>query len=325
VACAEKLGIISSQRASELLGSSLRSLAKMPLYNGELPNREYNTVTAAMSGPKAVAGKGTGWSALDVGRLLIWLKIVTAWHPEYAGLTREIVGRWKFSRLARAGEMYGVYYGGAREYQRQEGRLGYEQYSASGYERWGIPMEKAKDYVETRPVEVLGVKLAADKRNVPYLTSEPFLLAAFELGTIDSTYTALTNNLYSAQERRWEMTHQLTAASEDSLDRAPWFVYFNIYYQGQSWQCRDHSGQLSPHNCGFSTKAAFGWAGLLDDDYSRLLEENARMLGSPDGYLAGQYPDGQKNASLNINTNAVILEAMLYRHRGRHAFLETNP
>jgi hypothetical protein len=186
-------------------------------------------------------------------------------------------------------------------------------------------MKKAKGYAETQPVQVLGVKLAADKRNLPYLTSEPFLLAAFELGALDPTYTALTRDLYRVQERRWESTHDLTAASEDSLDRAPWFVYFNIYYQGQSWQCRDHSGRLASGACGFSTKAAFGWAALIPDDYSRLLEESARTLGSADGYLAGRYPDGQKNTALNINTNAVILEAMLYRQRARHAFLETNP
>ena len=221
--------------------------------------------------------------------------------------------------------MFGVYYGGTNEYRRQEGRLGYEQYSASGYERWGIPMKRAKGYAETEPIEILGVKLAVDKRNMPYLTSEPFLLAAFEIGAIDEQYTALTGNLYRAQERRWEATHELTAASEDSLDRAPWFAYFNIYYQGKAWQCRSHSGEPSPENCGFSTKAAFGWAALFDDDYARLLEQRARTLASDKGFLAGQYPGGQRNTALNINTNAVILEAMLYRQRGHHAFLETDP
>jgi hypothetical protein len=221
--------------------------------------------------------------------------------------------------------MFGLYYGGAKEYRRQEGRLGYEQYSASGYELWGIPMKKSEDYLQTRPIEVLGIELAADQRNVPYLTSEPFLLAAFEVGAVDPTYSTLTSNLYRAQQRRWETTGELTAASEDSQDRAPWFAYFNIYYQGQAWQCRDHSGLPSPGSCGFSAKAAFGWAALFDDDYARLLEDTARTLASADGYIAGKYPDGKRNAAMNINTNAVILEAMLYRHRGRRPFLEAMP
>ena len=185
-------------------------------------------------------------------------------------------------------------------------------------------MKRAKDYLETSPVEVLGVRLAADKRNVPFLTSEPFLLAAFELGSIDPTYSALTKSLYRAQEQRWETTQELTAASEDSLDRAPWFVYFNLYYKGKTWNCSDHSGSASPGSCGFSTKAAFGWAAIFDDDYSHLLEEAAQALGSPDGYVAGTYPGGRTNTALTINTNAVILEAMLYRQRGRRAFLENN-
>jgi hypothetical protein len=325
VACAEQLGIIPRKRADDLLRSALGTLVKLRLYNSELPNREYTTATAGISGPKAVAGKGTGWSALDVGRLLIWLKIVTAWHPEYAGVTREIVARWKFDRLAHEEEMFGVYYGGSSEYHRQEGRLGYEQYSASGYEIWGVGMKRAKDYVETRPIQVLGVELAEDKRNLPFLTSEPFLLAAFEVGTIDPKYTILTENLYRAQQLRWQNTNEITAASEDSLDRAPWFTYYNISYQGHAWECRSHSGESSPENCGFSTKAAFGWAALFDDDYSQLLEKTAKTLASADGYLAGRYPGGKPNTSLNINTNAVILEAMLYRQRGRRAFLENTP
>jgi hypothetical protein len=325
VACAEQLGVISPQRAGELLAPSLRTLAKLRLYNAELPNREYNTATAAISGPKATLAKGTGWSALDLGRLLIWLKIVSVWHPEYAGLVREIVQRWKFTRLAHGEEMFGIYNGGAREFLRQEGRLGYEQYSASGYGLWNVSLKRAKDYSDTRPVQVLGIDLAADQRNLPFLTSEPFLLAAFELGEIDPRYTTLTRNLYQAQQRRWETTHELTAASEDSLDRPPWFAYFNIYYQGQPWQCRDHSGLPSASNCGFSAKAAFGWASLFDDDYARLLDQEARSLTSPGGYVAGKYSGGRRNGALNINTNAVILEALLYRRRGRRAFLEALP
>jgi hypothetical protein len=115
----------------------------------------------------------------------------------------------------------------------------------------------------------------------------PFLLAAFDVGAVDTRYTTLTENLYHAQKRRWQTTHEITAASEDSLDRAPWFTYYNVSYQGHGWECRSHSGEPSPNNCGVSTKAAFGWAALFDDDYSQLLEKTARTLASADGYLAG--------------------------------------
>jgi hypothetical protein len=184
-------------------------------------------------------------------------------------------------------------------------------------------MNKARGYADTQRVDVLGVHLAVDKRNVPNFTSEPFLLAAFELGTIDDTFAKLTRDMYRAQERRWETTKELTAASEDSLDRAPWFVYFSVAYQGRTWQCPKHSGKPSTNNCGFSTKAAVGWAALFGDSYSKLLEDKARSLVSPDGYIGDAYPGGKRNTSLNINTNALILEAMLFRQRGRHAFLET--
>jgi hypothetical protein len=324
-ACAEKLGLISAERGSEILGRALATLANLRLYNDELPNREYSTVSAAISGPKATGDRGTGWSALDVGRLLIWLRIVGAWHPEHAAATEKIVKRWKFTRLARQAEMFGTYHDGTREYHRQEGRLGYEQYAASGYERWGIPMRRALDYQETQAIRAFGIELLADRRNVPYLTSDPFLLSAFELGSIDGTYTKLTRGLYLAQQRRWETTREITAATEDSLDRAPWFTYYSVFYRGALWDCRTHSGGPSPGNCGFSSKAALGWASLFDEPYSKLLDEAARPLASPEGFLSGRYPGGKANTALNINTNAVILEAMLYRQRDRKSFLEKNP
>jgi hypothetical protein len=96
----------------------------------------------------------------------------------------------------------------------------------------------------------------------------------------------------------------------------PWFVYFSVAYQGRTWQCPKHSGKPSTNNCGFSTKAAVGWAALFGDSYSKLLEDKARSLVSPDGYTGDAYPGGKRNTSLNINTNALILEAMLFRQRG---------
>jgi hypothetical protein len=321
VACAEKLGLIPAERASELLGRALGTLNTLKLYGAELPNREYNTAHATMSGP-GTPGKGTGWSALDVGRLLVWLKIVEQWHPEQANLIRATVSGWKFGRLAKDQEMFGIYNTGLREQYRQEGRLGYEQYSASGFELWSVPMKHAKDYAETEPVQVLGIELRADKRNLPHLTSEPFLLAAFELGALDPQFTQLTENMYQVQQRQWKATGAITAVSEDSLDRVPWFTYFDVYYQGRTWQCRNHAGEPSQTGCGFSTKAALGWSSLFEDDYARLLDQTARALASPGGYIAGLYPDGKQNAVLNVNTNAAILEAMLFRRRGKRPFVE---
>jgi inorganic pyrophosphatase len=140
-------------------------------------------------------------------------------------------------------------------------------------------MNKARGFADTQRIDVLGVHLAVDKRNVPNLTSEPFLLAAFELGTIDDTFSKLTRDMYRAQERRWETTKELTAASEDSLDRALWFVYVSVAYQGRTWQCPKHSGKPSTNNCGFSTKAAVGWAALFGDSYSKLLERQSPISG----------------------------------------------
>jgi uncharacterized protein DUF3131 len=113
-----------------------------------------------------------------------------------------------------------------------------------------------------------------------------------------------------------------TAVSEDSLDRDPWFNYFDVYYQGLACQCLSNSGLPVANGCGFSAKAALAWSSLYSDDYARLLETAARPLASRGGFLTGLHPGGKANTILNINTNAIILEAMSFRQRGRRAFLE---
>lgn len=320
VACAMQLGVLPTPRGHEMLARAIRTLAGIKLYNGELPNRTYHTGTAVFDGAQAI--KGSGWSALDIGRLLIWLRLISTWYPEHAPAIAAVVGRWKFDRVAQQGAMYGTLYNGSREYLRQEGRLGYEQYSARGYVMWGLPMTRAIGYGDTLPVQVNQVALLADQRNLPFLTSEPFLLAAFELGALDTTFTRLTTGLYQAQQQRWRDTGTVTAITEDSINRSPWFVYYNVSYQGRMWHCVDHTGKPAADMCGLSTKAALGWASLFDDDYALLLEQTALPFHGPQGFWAGRYESAATNTVLSINTNAVILEAMLFRQRGRRAFAQ---
>jgi hypothetical protein len=72
-----------------------------------------------------------------------------------------------------------------------------------------------------------------------------------------------------------------------------------------------------------STKAAISYAALYDDPYAIELQQAAEDLVHPlYGYYAGKYERGGINVSLNLNTNAIVLEAMLYRKLGRRAFLK---
>ena len=88
--------------------------------------------------------RGYGWSALDLGRLLICLKIVGT-DPRHADRTAAIVKRLKTDKLTRDGYMLGTTLesnGLLRSY--QEGRLGYEEYSARGFQLWGRSTESSE-------------------------------------------------------------------------------------------------------------------------------------------------------------------------------------
>ena len=61
---------------------------------------------------------------------------------------------------------------------------------------------------------------------------------------------------------------------------------------------------------------------MYDDAYAVSVFDAVKDAFDPQrGYYAGIFNTGRRNGSLNINTNAVILEAMLYRHLGRQSFL----
>jgi len=60
----------------------------------------------------------------------------------------------------------------------------------------------------------------------------------------------------------------------------------------------------------------------MDDEYSRRLGEAVINLNQPRfGFYGGIFENGEVNKSRNINTNAVVLEAMLYLKRGGNSFL----
>src|SRR5262249_49069031 len=63
---AEQLGLLDSGQFATDLGLLLDTLAVLPLYHQELPNREYDTRTGRMVDVKGRPSNiGSGWSTLD--------------------------------------------------------------------------------------------------------------------------------------------------------------------------------------------------------------------------------------------------------------------
>jgi hypothetical protein len=324
--CAEQLRVISKAQFADLLQQQLASLAKMPLYDNALPNREYNIATLAMHDPAVpLSVRGTGWSTTDMGRLLIWLKIAANWYPEFAATIHNLVGRWALTRMASDGQAYGGYLKHGRGAVRQEGRLGYEQYAATGLALWGLDMHQALRFDSTERFDLLGVPLLRDTRNLASLTSEAFFLARMELGQLSPVFDQLEHALFEVQEKYAALKGTLIAVSEDSIDCPPWFLYNSVCFERRPWACVNPAGVAYPDLACVSTKTAVAWCALYDRPYvARVFDAVKSALDPHRGYYAGVFIAGAVNRSLNINTNAVILESLLYRRLGRQSFLSAS-
>lgn len=327
LSAARRLGIVDAAEFDRRMTLALHSLARLPLVDGALPNKFYSVATLGMVDN---AGKplsaGAGWSALDIARMLLALDVVAWQYPGHAQEARSVVARWDLSRIAHGGELYGAAAGPDGVLKSfQEGRLGYEQYAASGYALFGIDAREALDY---RPqlgfVDVYGVKLPIDRRDPKqygarnFVVSEPYLLSGLEFG-LDSASEELAWRVYSAQQRRFEKTGVPTAVSEDHLDRAPYFAYNAVYSDGKAWNTITEAGEEVPALRTLSVKAAFGWYALYRSGYAaKLIDAVAGLRDAEHGWYAGRYEaDGAPNRVLTANTNAVVLESLAYVAGGR--------
>ncbi len=324
---AEDLGLASHAEVRRRLERTLESLAALPLCAGTMPNKAYDTRTLAMTDyGNHPAPQGIGWSALDIGRVLVPLAQVVRSDPELTPLVERAVGRWNLAALSDGDRLWGASRGidGALQHH-QEGRLGYEQYAARALLPWGVGAPAALDYrAQLELVQVGGAPVPRDTRMPRQhggthnaTLSEPWVLIGLEQG-FDAVSLPLARAVLAAQERRAGESGRLTAVSEDALDRAPGFAYSAVLNGDEAWTAFLPDGTPVPEDLVFSAKAAVGWGVLFEGAYPRRLLSAAAELAQPRrGVWAGRYDaTGEPNRVLSLNTNAVVLEALSVRERG---------
>lgn len=325
VISAKRIGLIKDSEFDRRVQKFLETMLVLPLYDNKLPNKVYNTKTLEMVDYKNQAiEKGLGWSAIDIGRLMVPLNILVWNYPQFTTQVKAITSQWDLNAVIKNGEMYGALNENNTTIYLQEGRLGYEEYAAKSFQLIGLDVSNAIDYTSWLEfVNIDGVNVPTDTRTPEeftaynYVVSEPYILDGIEYGW-DQMSKEFAGRVYRAQEAHYENTGKLTAVSEDNIDQAPYFVYNTVFTDGKKWHAITEDGEDASEFKTLSTKAAFGWYMLYETDYTKKLIDAVSNLNDPEkGWYSGLYDKtGQPNKVLTANTNGIILESIAYKKTG---------
>ncbi len=336
---AYELCIIDRNEFSHRMIRLLATLNALDFFRGEVPNKVYNTLTAAKVDYANQPGE-IGFSALDLGRLLIWLRIVKERYPMFASAIDQSILRWSFCNMIdERGMMFGatVLPNGETLYV-QEGRLGYEEYAAKGFQLWGFNTDLASQAEPYDWVRTYGVDIPFDRRDPRLLTAhnyvvtESYVLDALEfnwdrandhstdhLHHSDPRSRDFAERIYAAQRARYEATGILTARTEHQLAVPPYFVYDTIYTDGYAWNTITEDGQHVPEHAAIALKGALGLWAVWEDDYTDRLFAAIKDLYNPEkGFYEGLYENGSGVIeTYTSNNNGIMLATLLHKTQGK--------
>lgn len=336
---ARELGIIDKKIFDDRMVAILKTFNEIELYRGEVPNKVYHTKTAKKVDYTNKPGE-IGYSALDIGRFLIWLKIIKERYTEYSDSIDSVLLRWNYCNVVtEKGMMYGAHgKKGKKTVYVQEGRLGYEEYAAKGFELWGFNTELAAKPEPYEIIKLFGHQVPYDARDPRrlkahnYVVAESYVLDGIELNwdlandriSSDSSHTVpwmadFAQRIYKVQEARYEHTGILTARTEHQLAGSPYFVYDTIYTDGYAWNTITESGRYVPKYAAIALKGAIGMWGLWDTPYTDLLfSAVADLYDEKKGFYEGRFENGSGLIKTHTaNNNGIIMEVLLYKEQGK--------
>jgi hypothetical protein len=329
---ARELKFIDGAQFDERFRRVIHFLNITELYDGRVPNRAYS---AQSWKPLTAAGKEgqQGWSSIDLGRLLIWLRIARDRYPQYSEYIDKAVVRWNFCDVIDAD---GALYGGLRIDGRtkvyQEGRLGYEEYAAAGFRMWGFRPDRAAALEPSAHLIVNGISLPVDARDprttgvaAPIVTMPSVLLGLeldwrdrADLPDQDKPLETIADRVYQVQEARYRREQIYTARTDHPISRPPYFVYDSIASGGYPFNTTGDDDSQQPTASLVSTRAVFGMWALWNTDYTTKLMSVIESLNRKDrGWFEGRFEQsGGAEELITSSTNAVVLEALLYKTSG---------
>jgi len=333
---AREIGLINERDFDLRMSQLLRFLNTMELSDGKLPNKAYSAISG-----KAVnfanEQKDTGWSAVDIGRLLMWMKITQQRYPRYAEYFDKAALRWDFCQVIDGkGVLYGASREGGQLVKYQEGRLGLEQLAGAGFSAWGLPTGVAASLPKTEVANILGQRVHFDARDprtsgapAPVLTM-PYVYMGMEQSwrnpetavparsAVTPTFRQLAETVYRVQEARYLKEGLFTARSDYRTPSPPYQVLDSVYASGYAWNTVDSENKEYESLALVSTRAAFGLWALWQTDYTDRLIDLVQSFHDPQrGWYEGRLEaTGAPQTNITLTTNAAVLQALLFKVKG---------
>ncbi|WP_176442311.1 DUF3131 domain-containing protein [Noviherbaspirillum humi] len=333
---AYELELIEQREFDTRIAKILNFLYKMPLSYGAVPAKVYNIESGAMvnfgNQPEDI-----GWSATDIGRLMMWMKITGERYPRFREYFDKVVFRWNFCKVIDdCGTMFGASRSQGQSTEYQEGRLGYEQLTSAGYAVWGFDTKHSASLEGMEAFNIFGRRIYYDARD-PRLTKAqapvatmpyalmgmefgwryPSRLAMSEAGGID--LRKLANDVYQVQEERYRRENVFTARTDYQIKEAPYQVLDSVFAAGYPFNTIGNDGKEYPDLALVSTKAAFAMWAVWPTGYTDELIKVVQSLYDPErGWYEGRLEkSGAIQENITLSTNAAVLESLMFKAWGQ--------
>jgi hypothetical protein len=354
---AHRLGLIDDYEFDHRITPLLEFLNNMQLSYGQLPNAFYAADSGKMvdsagnsfgqgsdddkkDGDRSEAQQDkAGWSAIDIGRLLIWLQNLRSYAPQYAEYIDKSVLRWSFCQVIDdCGGLHGINRNSSKKPPSRypEEPLGYQEYALMGYTAWGFSQPRNKSVQPA--ARIYGIDMPGSREDSRKtgssnpLVSTPYLLQGLEFNwdrlddqtsldshSSDAEAAELAKRIYAVQERRYQQERIFTARAECRHSKKPYILYDAIFADGYAWNTVTPEGEVHNDLSLVSTSAAFSmwtlWKTSYTDDLMRLIS----TLHDPErGWFEGRREkDGGYEQTISCATNAMVLEVLHYKAHGK--------
>jgi hypothetical protein len=268
---------------------------------------------------------GSGWSAEDLGRLLLWLRVLGGTAPDLAPATEAVFARLHLSRMVAGGQLYSALNQDGREQVIDDLRLGRQQVTAAALSLWGVVLPAMFGYQDAIMRRVGTLSAPGDRRDGSTISPEVFARGIVELGGIDGCFEAAARGMLDAQHGLAARRKQAVMVADELLDRSPWFVHGALAVGPDEWHVAGFDQLPQPALANFSLKAAYLWA-AIDSAEATLAARGVadRLERSERGLYGGRYVDGRTNLALTLDTNASVLLAAYYVQRGSQPMLRVD-